>query len=151
VKNIETKFQKEFIDHGFGFPVKFMNVTLVKVRGAWTPKVPYNRIAKELLHALAFKPSRLTGNEVRFIRQSVELTLQGFGKRFDVSHVAVLKWEKSGDEATPMAWSMEKDLRLFILTRQGSKAPEMATLYGELEKVRANKSTVIELDAKSAA
>lgn len=148
---METKFQKEFIDYGFGFPVKFMNVTLLKVRGSWTPKVPYNRIAKQLLHALAFKPVRLSGNEVRFIRQSFEMTLQEFGKRFDVSHVAVIKWEKAGDKVTPMAWSIEKDLRLFVLSRQGSKASEMATLYSELEEVPGNKGAVIELDAKRAA
>ena len=144
---METKFQKEWIDQGFGFPVKFVNVTLVKVRGAWTPKVPYNRIAKELLRALASKPGRLTGNEVRFIRQFMEMTLQEFGRRFDVSHVAVLKWEKSGDKITPMAWSMEKDLRLFVLTHEGAKPPEIATLYGELEDVPKDKGSVIELDA----
>lgn len=87
----------------------------------------------------------------QFVRQSFEMTLQEFGKRFDVSHVAVLKWEKSGDKLTPMAWSMEKDLRLFILTRQGSKAPEVAALYGELEEVPADEGAVIELDAERAA
>src|SRR4051812_17028063 len=129
---METKVQKEFLDYGFGFPVKFINVTMVKVRGVWTPQVQYNRLAKELLHAMAFKPARLTGNEVRFIRQSFEMTLQEFGKRFDVSHVAVLKWEKSGDKMTPMGWSIEKDLRLFILAREGAKAQDVAALYEEL-------------------
>ena len=124
-----------------------MNVTLVKVRGVWTPQVPYNRIAKELLHALTTKPSRLSGNEVQFIRQSFAMTLQEFGNRFDVSHVAVLKWEKSGNKVTPMAWSMEKDLRLFILAKAGAKAPKIATLYHELEAVPIDKATLIELNA----
>jgi hypothetical protein len=148
---METKVQKEFIDYGFGFPVKFMNVTMVKARGVWTPRIPYNRIAKELLLVLAAKPTRLSGNEVRFIRQSFEMTLQEFGKRFDVSHVAVLKWEKSGDKVTPMAWSMEKDLRLFVLTQQGAAAPQIATLYVSLEAVPRQAPAVVELDAGKAA
>ncbi len=148
---METKVQKEFVYYGYGFPVKFKNVAMVKVRDIWTPKVPYNRIAKELLRFLARKPTRLTGNEVRFIRQSYEMTLDVFGKRFDVSHVAVLKWEKSKDTATSMAWSMEKDLRLFVLVREGAKAPALASLYGELESVPASKGAVIELDAEGKA
>src|SRR3989338_5645317 len=106
---METKIQKEFIDTGFGFPVRLRNVPMVKVRGDWTPKVNYNSLAQSVLDALAFKASRLTGNEIKFIRTHFEMTLQEFAKRFSVSHVAVLKWEKSKTQATAMSWSTEKD------------------------------------------
>ena len=148
---METKIQREFIYHGFGFPVKFKNVPMIKVRGTWTPKVDYQRIAKELLYALAFKPGRLTGHEVRFIRLEAGITLQEFGKRFDVSHVAVLKWEKAGDRVTPMAWSIEKDLRLSILKREGEGAAELAKLYAELEAVHTSKGPVLEISVGRAA
>ena len=91
---METKIQKEFIDNGFGFPVHLRNVPMVKVRGEWTPKVNYNHLAESLLHALSFKPTRLTGLEIHFIRNHFEMTLKEFSKRFCVSHVAVMKWEK---------------------------------------------------------
>lgn len=130
-----TKNQKEYVDHGFGFPVKLVNVPMVKVRGHWTPKINYNELAQELLEALAQKPTRLTGNEIRFIRLQSEMTLTAFGGRFGVSHAAVSKWEDFGDRPTNMAWAAEKDVRLFVaLKKQGDRG--FAKLYRELEKTR---------------
>ncbi len=65
-----------------------------------------------VLKSLYYKPARLTGSEVKFIRSHFEMTLQDFAKRFDVTHVAVLKWEKSKNNATVMNWETEKDIRL---------------------------------------
>ena len=142
---METKIQKEFVDHGFGFPVKLKDVTMVKVRGAWTPKVDYQAIAKQLLVALAFKSGRLTGAEVRFIRQAQEMTLQEFGRRFDVSHVAVLKWEKTGIKPTAMSWAVEKDLRLFSLRAAGASSEKVGSLYAELDAVREGRGVLPEI------
>jgi hypothetical protein len=58
---METKVQNEWIDTGFGFPVKLTNVTMIKVRGNWTPKLDYNALAINVLKALTHKHSRLTG------------------------------------------------------------------------------------------
>lgn len=148
---MEAKIQKEFIDTGFGFPVCLMNVPMVKVRGHWTPKVNYNELATALLRALAHKESRLTGNEIKFIRTHFEMTLQEFAKRFCVTHVAVMKWERSKNHATVMNWTTEKDIRLFVLTRLEVKATELASLYDELQAVPEGKPEPIHLDAKKSA
>lgn len=144
---METKIQKEFIDMGFGFPVKLLNVPMVKVRGQWTPRVNYNRLADLVLVMLAAKGSRLTGNQIKFIRTYFEMTLQEFGRRFDVSHPAVLKWEKLGDKATLMNWPTEKDIRLFILERLHAKPTELAKLYGELATYPTGAIEPVSLDA----
>ena len=89
---MNTKIQKRFVDEGFGFPVVLRNVEMVKVRGVWTPKVDYNHLAKVIIMALAHKPSRLTGAEVKFIRHYFKMTLTQFGNRFSVSHPGVIKW-----------------------------------------------------------
>ena len=73
---MERKIQKLFVDEGFGFPVKLVNVPMIKVRGHWTPDVNYKELSESLLRALACKPTRLSGNEVHFIRQHFSLTLQ---------------------------------------------------------------------------
>ncbi len=148
---METKVQKEFIDTGFGFPVCLTNVPMVKVRGHWTPKVNYNDLATALLRALAHKESRLTGSEIKFIRTHFEMTLQEFAKRFCVTHVAVMKWEKSKDHATVMNWTTEKDIRMFVLTRLEAKAKELASLYNELQAEPEGKPEPIHLDAKKSA
>ena len=94
----------------------------------------YNKLQKDVTRALAYKPLRLTGNEIHFIRQYFKMTLAEFGDRFSVSHPAVIKWEDSKDDATAMKWSVEKDIRLFILDRMGCKAGVIGELYLELKK-----------------
>ncbi len=144
---METKIQKEFIDTGLGFPIKLMNVLMTKVRGAWTPKINYNELALAVLHALAYKASRLTGSEIRFVRNQFEMTLQEFAKRFCVTHVAVLKWEKTLNRPTVMNWTTEKDIRLFILSKLNAKAGELADLYAKMESLPEGKVSPINLDA----
>ena len=142
----DTKIQKRFTDHGFGFPVMLLNVPMIKVRGKWTPNINYNELTEVVLIMIAKKPVKLTGNEVKFIRQHFEMTLQQFAKRFGVSHPAVVKWEKSEDEPTNMSWSTEKDLRLFILSQLESKPAEFADLYNELEQLKPAQKRIIKVD-----
>jgi DNA-binding transcriptional regulator YiaG len=146
----EIKTQKTFTDHGFGFPVKLLNVPMIKVRGKWTPNIDYNELTEVVLVMIANKPVKLAGNEVKFIRQHFEMTLQQFAKRFGVSHPAVVKWEKSDDEPTNMSWSTEKDLRLFILSQLESKPTELAALYNELEQLKPAQKRLIKVDLEAA-
>ncbi len=114
---MEKKRVKRFVYEGLGFPVVLVNVTLVKVRGIWTPAIDYNKLQKEVLLALAHKPRALTGNEIHFIRTYFEKTLENFGKQFGVTHVAVLSWEKMGNKPTRINPTTELCIRLFILEK----------------------------------
>jgi hypothetical protein len=145
---MQTKVQKRFVDTGFGFPITLLNVPMVKAHGIWTPKIDYNELALVVLRALAHKESRLTGSEIRFIRTYFELTLQTFAKRFCVTHVAALKWEKAHTELTAMSWTTEKDIRLFILSKLAARADELAQLYNKLALLPDRKPVPIHLDAK---
>ncbi len=144
---METKIKKELLDTGFGFPVRLKNVPMIKVRGIWTPNINYNHLSEAVLYLLAFKSSRLTGAEIKFIRNHFEMTLQMFAERFCVTHVAVLKWEKLKDAITAMNWSTEKDIRLFILSKLRVKAGVIAELYNKLETKAVEKSKLLDLDA----
>jgi len=110
---MKTKKVDSYIDEGFGFPVELKNATMAYIRDEWVLKINYNELSDAVSKQLLTKKSRLTGNEIKFIRTKAELTLQKFGKEFDVSHAAVIKWEKCGDEETKMSWTTEKDIRLF--------------------------------------
>jgi transcriptional regulator with XRE-family HTH domain len=102
--------------------------------------VDYNVLGRDVLLALARKPGRLTGNEIRFIRHQFEMSLAAFGARFDVTHPAVLKWERAGDKSAALKWPVEKDLRLFILDRLRVRASVFKELYESLREV-ANTAT----------
>ena len=149
---MERKVVKFFNDPGFGFKVKILNAPMVKLRGEWVLDLDQNKLQISLLEALAHKPFRLTGNEIRFIRNYFELTLKGLGERFDISHVAVLKWEKSGNRGTDMNWPTEKDIRLFIISKIQKKPEMLLLIYRELEAViQTTKMIPVEVDAKKVA
>lgn len=140
------KIQKTFIDRGFGFEVRLLNVPMIQVRGVWTPNIDYNLLTEGVLKVLCEKLGRLTGNEIRFIRLHYGMTLQQFAKRFSVSHAAVIKWEKTGNRATAMQWPSEKDLRLFLLLKLSKKARDLINLYEKLETAKKDLSQTIQLD-----
>ena len=144
---MEKKTVAHYTDRGFGFPIILQNAVLTKVRGQWTPQLNYNELAVAVLRKLVELNGRLTGNQVRFIRTHFELTLQRFAARFGVSHPAVMKWEKASDNPTGMAWSTEKDLRLFVVKTLESSASEFLVLYRQLETVAEPKAGRLTVDA----
>ncbi len=146
-----TKIEKRFVYDGFGFDVVIRNVPMVKVRGAWTPKIDYTKLARDVVLALAHKPVRLTGAEIRFIRLYFEMTLEAFGKRFAVSHPAVMKWEGAGIRAPALKWPVEKDIRLFVLDQLQVKASDFKSAYEHLRAEAKASAKPVEMSIASAA
>ena len=122
--------------YGCGFPVRLVNVPMVLVRGTWTPDIDYNKLHLNILKAMARKPIPLTGNEIKFIRHYFELTLKEFGECFGVSHVAVIKWEKAGDESPPYSVSQDRDLRTFIMARLETDGDSFLEVIKDLHAIR---------------
>src|SRR6266542_1819594 len=129
---LERKRRKVFVYQGFGFPVELRNVPIMFVRGVWAPDVDLNRLSEMVLYTLAHMPARLTGDEIRFIRISLSMTLVEFALRFAVSHPAVMKWQRAGRTATAMAWATEKDVRLEVLRRVRVRPTAFVDAYREL-------------------
>jgi len=148
----KKKIQKSFVDEGFGFPVVLMNVPMLQVRGKWTPNINYKKFAEAVLEALAHKPARLTGNEVKFIRHKFEMTLEQFAKRFgQKSHQAVMKWEAAKDKPTAMLWPTEKDIRLAIIHSFDRSATKFVNLYDELREQKPAKPERVRIEAEDVA
>lgn len=129
---MERKIERQFVDYGCGFPIVLLNVPMIKLHGKWVPDVDYNMLEKSVLFDLCHKPSKLTGNEIRFIRLYFEMTLQAFAKRFGVQHPTVVKWEKFKDAPSNMTLGTEKDIRLFVI-KQLMGLKSIGDLYTELE------------------
>ncbi|MCO5142095.1 MAG: hypothetical protein M9962_03285 [Oligoflexia bacterium] len=148
---MEKKTIKFYDDFGFGFQVRINNAPMVKIRGEWVLDLDHRKLQDALLRALASKHVRLTGSEVRFIRNAHEMTLVEFGEKFDVSHAAVIKWEKSGDKSTGMNWSTEKDIRLFVASKLMSKPTEFIAIYKELDEKASEDEILLKIDARKVA
>jgi DNA-binding transcriptional regulator YiaG len=150
-KVLERKSQDMFVYGGFGFPVALLNVPMVRVRGPWTPDVNFNALSRPLLDALAKKPARLTGHEIRFIRHSLSMTLQQFARRFGVTHPAVIKWESARNRPTVMAWAVEKDIRLEALRSSAGVLPSgFLKAYQALKDTPAARPVRVRLDVMKA-
>ena len=144
------KIVKSYVDHGFGFPICIENAPFKKIRGEWVLDVNFKRYEKLALMALATKKSRLTGNEIKFVRHCLEMNLKDFGSRFgDVAHSAVVKWEKCEDEPTKMNWPTEKDIRMAVI--EHVKPKFLYEFYREFQYVVPSKKQKIEIDLKMAA
>jgi len=148
---MEKKTVKFFDDFGFGFQVRIFNAPLLKVRGEWVLDVDQSKLQKTLLLALASKPVRLTGNEIRFIRSFFEMTSTEFGEKFDVSHAAVLKWERAQAQRTEMNWPTEKDIRLFVASKVQPKATGFVAVYKELEEKADDSEMLVKIDGRKVA
>ena len=143
----DTKIQKSYTDFGLGFPVQIINAPMRKIRGSWVLDLNFENYEQSVLMALAMKPTRLTGNEIKFVRNYFEMDLKSFGQRFgDVAHSAVIKWEKFLDQPTNMNWATEKDIRLFIIDKFSPRS--LRKVYLELERVAPAKSHKLKIDSK---
>lgn len=100
-----------------GFPVAVENVEVVKTQEGEFPLLDYEELDRRILVALATKKTKLTGNQVRFIRHAFELSLREFSKLFRFTAPSVLKWEQRCNESTSMEWPSELLLRTEVLLR----------------------------------
>lgn len=126
---MKNRKKETFVYRGLGFPIKLVNVPMKKVFGEWCIDINMNKLMLVALEALVHKPGPLTGDELSFIRSYLEMTTTEFGKKFGVSHVAVLKWESEKNRISP---SLEFCIRLYVLDFLKAKDKEFRALYKEL-------------------
>jgi DNA-binding XRE family transcriptional regulator len=110
-KQIIAKFEYD----GLGFPIILLNFPVVEVRGVLIPDIDYNQLQRNVLLALCRKPLPLTGNEIRFIRQYLQMNYTDFANRFGVTHASVIHWEKSKNAFAKIQPTSELCIRLCVL------------------------------------
>lgn len=112
---MKKKIAAQFEYDGLGFPILLLNFPITEVRGIQVPDIDYNVLQRNVLLVLCQKPLPLTGNEVRFIRQYLQMTYTEFANRFGVTHASVIHWEKSKDFFAKITPTTELCIRLCIL------------------------------------
>ncbi|MBI1317953.1 MAG: hypothetical protein GC168_03255 [Candidatus Hydrogenedens sp.] len=132
-KDEHVKDVKNYIYEGCGFPVRLSTAKMFKVGTEWVLDIDYAGIERSVAATVARKPSRLTGNEVRFLRQFLAHSLKRLADHFAYSAPAVLKWEQRGDKPTGMHWAVEKDLRLLVLQHLGESPSAFLKAYKAFE------------------
>jgi len=108
---------KEFDYALAGFPVTVENVEVAVTGEGEFPLLDHETLTQRILLTLAAKPTRLTGNQVRYIRHSFGLSLRDFAKIFRFTGPSVHAWEQRKNHSTSMEWSSELFLRTEVLLR----------------------------------
>lgn len=111
---MKKKIVKHYIYLGLGFPVELHDVEMVLFDGEFHPKIDVRKIADQAIKSLISQKSRLTGNQIKFIRTYLSMSLREFSKLVNESHMAVKKWENFCDDPTNMDRNIEIMLRLHI-------------------------------------
>lgn len=126
---MKERTEYDYVDYGCGFPVVLDRVIVREEAYGEIPLIDYDIFQRRVLELLVTKVSRLTGNEVRFIRQYFRYTLETFATLLKVSHPAVMKWEDHGDAPTSMSASTEILLRLIVQQRLESSGAKFIKTF----------------------
>ncbi len=108
------KIVKTFIYEGLGFAIELHDVEMIMINGEYAPKIDVRAVADNAMKSLVLQNSKLTGNQVKFIRSYFSASLRDFGKIVGESHMAVKKWEDFKDKSTNMDPNIETRIRLYI-------------------------------------
>ena len=122
------KTKKEtFVYEGLGFPIELIDCPMKKMFGEWVIDINLNALQRFVFNGLIHKPYPFTGKEIRFMRKFLGMTTTELGKSLGVTHVTILKWEKSQN---PIAHSLEPYMRMVFFER--FKDTELTQLYKEI-------------------
>ena len=111
---MSKKIVKNYTYNGFGFPVELHDVEMVLINDEFHPKIDVRKVSDLVIKSLVLQNSRLTGNQIKFIRTYLSMSLREFAKVVNESHMAVKKWEDYKDKPTNMDKNIEIMLRLHI-------------------------------------
>jgi transcriptional regulator with XRE-family HTH domain len=124
---MSIKIVKKYTYDGFGFPVILSHVPCRLIRDVWTPFVSFEKLAQAVLYFLCCSEEPLTGNQVFFIRQHMELTGDALAEVLGVTQAAVSKWEKKGNQIAKIEPAIEFCLRLAALNHLEKGGIELLT------------------------
>lgn len=99
-----------------GFRVYLLNAPILTLPDGSKCTAPnMKKLQETAFHALAKKPNRLSGSEVRFIRKYMRMTQAEFARWLNMAnHSVVSQWESNGEHLSGMDFNTEIILRLLM-------------------------------------
>lgn len=138
----------------FGFPIVILDCPHIEIDGNMEPLINYNKLETMMFEALPFKPSKLNGAEIKFIRHHLAMTQKQFGEwLMDRKHPSAISgWEECDLAATHMDDATERSLRLQLIDHINQKRRRKninlhETMLRLTLSIRKRQQKKIELDA----
>lgn len=114
---------KNYEWNGFGFPIFFEELPAVKSRGELVPDVDWFVLSKPVAeHVCSEQHVPLSGNQVKFLRNLLDMSLREFAKFISVKHQSVMRWESRAKSAAHIDPHLEVVLRIKVLKAMRSRA-----------------------------
>ncbi|MBY0554925.1 helix-turn-helix transcriptional regulator [bacterium] len=128
---------KNYTWNGFGFPVIFEELPAVKLRGELVPDIDFTKMAPEIIKFIcADQDIQLSGNQVKFFRHSLNLSMRDFAKLVGVTHVSLNRWEKQKNHPAKIDAHTEIVLRIIMLKKFGSNDKQILSATNQVEHVK---------------
>ena len=130
---MSKKIMHKYTYNGLGFPIELHNIEMVQIDGDYHPKIDVRKVADSAIKSLVIQTSRLAGNQIKFIRTYLSMSLRQFSEIVHESHMAVKKWEDYKEKPTNMDLNIEIMLRLhiynYIAVKTRNDKNEMINFY----------------------
>jgi len=123
------RVEERYTGHQLGFPILFHDMPISKFMGREFAQVDWEEIQKTAFSALIIKPALLSGNEVKFMRTFMELSIEDLARGMKLPPEVIALWEMKEDKPTGMSKGLEAVFRIFSSKddRVGSHSKGFAT------------------------
>lgn len=127
---------KNYEWNGFGFPIIFDSLPAIELRGELVPDVDWTKIALPVvIYICVAQDMALSGNQVKFIRHHLNMSMRDFAKFLGVTHQSVMRWEKKGKSAAQIEEHTEFVLKLKVLKELHSAMKVINQAVQKVEEV----------------
>ena len=132
---------KNHLWNGFGFPVIFEEVPAIKLRGELIPDLDFEKVAPEIIKLICSEQELpLSGNQVKFFRHSLGLSMREFAKIIGVTHQSLMRWEDRKNHPAKLDASTEIVLRILMIKKFDGNQKEILEAANQVESVSQLKS-----------
>lgn len=109
------KILENYIFKGFGFDVLLKNVKIKMIDGEEYPAINLNELKNIIAKNLLSSKHRLTGNQLKFVRTYLQLSLDNISEKIHIPSSTLRSWENKGSEFTGFSLEQEKAFRIFAV------------------------------------
>ena len=107
---------KNYQWNGFGFPIIFEKLPAIKVRGELIPDINFDELASPIIQFICIKQDFcFSGNQIKFIRHYLKMTLRDFANFIGVTHQSVMRWEEKAKASAHMGAHVEFVMKIKVL------------------------------------
>lgn len=141
-----------FTTYALGFPIVLVNPKVKVMAGQETLDINYEVLARIAFPAILQKKGRLTGGEIKFIRNYLGLNQTEFAKEMGLAdHSPVSRWENNRDMVTKMDLHTEFAIRIKAMRLAKLRVTNpILDIFDALKEV-SEAGDIIELDADKVA